>query len=325
MSAPTPSDLDFSQCIQGAFNEADGSLRVDATITAPLDVNGDVLVDIRASDNDSVLVYGTQDATPSGTQQILKINSDGSINTGLTNSSVQVTQGTSPWIVSGNVNASQSGVWTTGRTWTLSSVSDSVNVGNFPATQAVTQSTSPWIISGTVTSNIGTTGGLALDSSLQTINTTLGSPFQAGGLIGNTTFASTQSGAWNITNISGTVSLPTNAAQETGGNLASINTEVTQLTNLQISSTSNVTSVPSSATSVTLLASNPSRKGAIFYNTSTQLCYVKFGVTASLTSFTIIIQPSSSLTLNNTPIYTGEIDAIWVAGDLGSMFVTELT
>jgi len=44
------------------------------------------------------------------------------------------------------------------------------------------------------------------------ILTALGSPFQAGGSIGNTTFASTQSGTWNITNISGTVSLPTGAA-----------------------------------------------------------------------------------------------------------------
>jgi hypothetical protein len=33
---------------------------------------------------------------------------------------------------------SQSGTWTTGRTWTLASGTDSVNVGNFPASQAVT-------------------------------------------------------------------------------------------------------------------------------------------------------------------------------------------
>lgn len=45
--------------------------------------------------------------------------------------------------------------------------------------------------------------------------TALGSPFQAGGSIGNTTFASTQSGTWNVTNVSGTVSLPTGASTET--------------------------------------------------------------------------------------------------------------
>lgn len=44
-----------------------------------------------------------------------------------------------------------------------------------------------------MTTQLGT-----LNTSLGTINTTLGSPFQAGGSIGNTTFASTQSGTWNV-------------------------------------------------------------------------------------------------------------------------------
>lgn len=54
-----------------------------------------------------------------------------------------VQQGTPPWSVS------QSGSWTTGRTWNLSSGSDSVSaaISNFPATTAVTQSTSPWVTS----------------------------------------------------------------------------------------------------------------------------------------------------------------------------------
>lgn len=65
-------------------------------------------------------------------------------------------QGTSPWTVDGTIDVgnfpaiqavSQSGVWTTGRTWTLASGTDSVNVGNFPATQPV---------SGTVTALQGT-------------------------------------------------------------------------------------------------------------------------------------------------------------------------
>lgn len=49
---------------------------------------------------------------------------------------------------------------------------------------------------------------------LTSLITAIGSPFQAGGSIGNTTFASTQSGTWNITNVSGTVSLPTGASTE---------------------------------------------------------------------------------------------------------------
>jgi len=47
---------------------------------------------------------------------------------------------------------------------------------------------------------------------LTSLITAVGTPFQAGGSIGNTTFASTQSGTWNINNVSGTVSLPTGAA-----------------------------------------------------------------------------------------------------------------
>lgn len=83
---------------------------------------------------------------------------------------------------------------------------------------------------GASTAALQTTG----NTTLSTINTTLGSPFQAGGSIGNTSFISTQataanlnatvvgtgtfltqaaqSGTWNITNVSGTVSLPTGAS-----------------------------------------------------------------------------------------------------------------
>lgn len=84
MAAPTPSDLDFSQCIQGAYDDANGRLRVDAAITAPLDVDGEVLVDIRAEDHDSVLLAGTTNGTPGGTVQYVKVNPDGSIDVNAT-------------------------------------------------------------------------------------------------------------------------------------------------------------------------------------------------------------------------------------------------
>jgi hypothetical protein len=47
---------------------------------------------------------------------------------------------------------------------------------------------------------------------LTTLINTMGSPFQAGGSIGNTSFGATQSGTWNINNVAGTISLPTGAA-----------------------------------------------------------------------------------------------------------------
>lgn len=51
---------------------------------------------------------------------------------------------------------------------------------------------------------------------------------------GTTPQPASQSGTWNINNVSGTVSLPTNAAQETGGNLASIKTNQTNGTQTSI-------------------------------------------------------------------------------------------
>lgn len=76
----------------------------------------------------------------------------------------------------------------------------SVSVSNFPSTQPISATSLP-LPTGAATAALQTT-----------MNTTLGSPFQAGGSIGNTVFGATQSGTWNINNISGTVSLPTGAA-----------------------------------------------------------------------------------------------------------------
>ncbi len=90
------------------------------------------------------------------------------------------------------------------------------------------------------------------------------------------------------------------------------------------SSTSTVTSVASSATNVSLLASNASRKGAAFYNDSTQLCYLKLGTTASTTSYTLQIAAGSYYEIPSGKIYTGAIDGIWAAAN-GSMRITELT
>ena len=78
-----------------------------------------------------------------GTQSIGNI---GSITNAVTVN--QGTSGASAWpvtvgnfpatqAVSGTVAATQSGTWTTGRTWNLSSATDSLNVANFPATQSV--------------------------------------------------------------------------------------------------------------------------------------------------------------------------------------------
>lgn len=75
-----------------------------------------------------------------------------------------------------------------------------------------------------------------------------------------------------------------------------------------------VASVASSATSVTLLASSASRAGAIFFNDSTQVLYLKFGATASTTSFTRKLAAGEHYELP-IPLYSGTIDGIWASAD----------
>lgn len=247
-------------------------------------------------------------------------------------------------------------------------VDGSVSVSNFPATQAVTQSTSPWVVSGTVTANAGT-GTFAISAAslplptgaataaLQTqpgvdigdvtVNNAAGASavnIQDGGnsITVDGTVAATQSGTWNINNISGTVSLPTGAATET--TLSALNAKFNSLgqktmansapvviasdqTVIPVSdnggsltvdgsisitgaATATVASVTSSATNVTLFASNSSAKMRTVYNDSSRNLYLKFGTTASATSFTVLIANGGYYEFP-LPIYTGQVDGLW--------------
>jgi len=83
-----------------------------------------------------------------------------------------------------------------------------------------------------------------------------------------------------------------------------------------------ITTVALSTTNATLLSANSNRKAAIFYNDSSKNAYVKFGATASTTSFTIVLTSGSSYELP-LPIYVGRIDVILSSGS-GNMQVTEI-
>jgi hypothetical protein len=86
--------------------------------------------------------------------------------------------------------------------------------------------------------------------------------------------------------------------------------------------TASLTSVASSATTVQLLAANTARRGVIIYNESTAVLFVKFGTTASNTSYTLQLAANTSWTMAD-PIYTGRIDGIWAAAN-GNARITEL-
>lgn len=197
------------------------------------------------------------------------------------------------------IGASTSALQTSGNTLLTTIASNQTNgtqvtaINNFPATQPV---------SGTVTVAQATAANL---------NATV-----------TGTVAATQSGTWNITNVSGTVSLPTGAS--TAANQA---TEITSLaslvTNTNESTTSAITSVAGSSSSVSLLALNTSRKMATFYNDSTAILYLKLGATASTTSYTVQLVAGAYYELP-WKSYTGAIDGIW-ASATGSVRITELT
>lgn len=98
--------------------------------------------------------------------------------------------------------------------------------------------------------------------------------------------------------------------------------------NLQVASsptvagTAALSNVAASATSVTLLALNAARLGAIIVNDGNKTLYAKFGATASLTSYTVKI-PSNGY--YEVPFaYTGRIDGIWDSA-AGNARITELT
>jgi len=94
------------------------------------------------------------------------------------------------------------------------------------------------------------------------------------------------------------------------------------ITNPMPAATPTLTNVASSASSVTLLAANANRLGATIFNDSTQPLYVKFGTTASVTSFTLIMIAGAYW---ETPFrYTGRLDGIWAAAN-GNARVTEVT
>jgi hypothetical protein len=86
--------------------------------------------------------------------------------------------------------------------------------------------------------------------------------------------------------------------------------------------TATLSNVGASVTSVTLLAANVARIGATVYNDSSALLYIKFGTTASVTSFTVRV---ASQGYYEVPFgYTGRIDGIWASAN-GSARVSEMT
>lgn len=111
------------------------------------------------------------------------------------------------------INAAGAGLFITGNAGLVTGTG-----GTFPATQS-----GAWNITN-ISGTISLPTGAATATGLSTINTTLGSPFQVGGSIANTTFASTQSGTWTMQPGNTANTTPWLQTINQGGNSAAVQT-----------------------------------------------------------------------------------------------------
>lgn len=89
-----------------------------------------------------------------------------------------------------------------------------------------------------------------------------------------------------------------------------------------MAATSTLSNVAASASSVTLLNADSSRLGVAFFNDSTSICYIKFGATASTTSYTYKM---GSYDYWEVPTkWVGRMDAIWDTAT-GNMRITVIS
>ena len=113
------------------------------------------------------------------------------------------------------------------------------------------------------------------------------------------------------------------ATQPVSGTVSVGNFPSTQATTPAGNATATLTNVNDSASSVTLLSANSARKGATIHNDSTAILYVKFGTTASTTSYTVKMVADAYY---EVPFdYTGRIDGIWASDASGAARVTEIS
>lgn len=82
-----------------------------------------------------------------------------------------------------------------------------------------------------------------------------------------------------------------------------------------------VDSVVSSATSVTLFAANAGARGRTVTNDSTAVLYLKYGATASTTSYTVQLAAGAHYEFP-APLYGGRVDGIWATAN-GNARITE--
>lgn len=103
-----------------------------------------------------------------------------------------------------------------------------------------------------------------------------------------------------------------------------INTDSNGHSVLEQASTATLTSVTATASSTMLIDSNANRSGLIVFNDGDKTLYLKYGTTASATSYTVQIASGGYWEMPS-PTYTGRIDGIWAATpSSGAARITEV-
>jgi len=143
-------------------------------------------------------------------------------------------------------------------------------------------------VDGAVTANIGTTNGLALDATLT----------------GGTQRTRITDGTSNAA-----VKAASTAPVAADPALVVALSPNSALLAAPGNPTATLTNVAGSASSVTLIASNTNRKGAMVQNDSTATLYLKFGTGASATSYTVQMASGSYYEVPFS--YTGVITGLW--------------
>jgi hypothetical protein len=108
------------------------------------------------------------------------------------------------------------------------------------------------------------------------------------------------------------------------GRVGKVEADGSQRVAASFSTASTLTNVTSVASSVTILAANATRRGAIVFNDSTSVLYLSYGVGASsATSFSVRIAAGGVYALD-VPSWTGALTGMWAAAN-GAARVTDLS
>lgn len=88
--------------------------------------------------------------------------------------------------------------------------------------------------------------------------------------------------------------------------------------------TGTLTHVTPATTSSTLLAANPARRYATFYNATNKIAYISLNATSSLTAYSFQLAIGGTYTVDGDE-YAGAVSVIAQSTPTGNVYVTEVT